>query len=360
MSKDYYNILGVAKGASEDDIKKAFRRLAHEHHPDKGGDAQKFKDVNEAYQVLGDKQKRATYDQFGSAAFEQGGAGGPGGFGDFGGFNFNQGFQGQDFGDLGDILGEMFGFGGASKAKTARGKDIEVDVELTLKEAAFGVERSIRLFKHSTCSRCHGEGAESGTKIINCATCNGQGQVRQAQRSMFGTIQTVVACPTCHGRGKKAEKECALCRGLGVERREETLNVPIPAGIDDGESIRITGGGEGAAYGGKSGDLFVRVHVKQDARFERDGNDVRSDQLVPFSILVLGGSVNVETLDGSVALDIPEGTAAETVFTLRGRGIPFMRSKGRGNHLVRVVPDIPRKLSREQKKILEELRREGL
>ncbi len=340
MPKDYYAILGVAKSASDEEIKKAFRRLAHEHHPDKGGDAQKFKDINEAYQVLGDKQKRATYDRFGSAAFENGGmgAGGPGGFG---GFDFGN-FQGQDFGDLGDILGEMFGFGGVGgrgRRTTNRGKDIEVDVDLTFKEAAFGVDRTIRLFKHVTCSRCKGEGAEPGTKIVTCPTCQGSGQVRQAQRTLFGTVQTATVCPTCHGRGKKPEKECNLCRGLGVERREEKVEVHVPAGIDNDQILKIDGQGEAAPYGGQPGDLFLRMHVKPDPRFERDGNDIHSEVVVPFSTLALGGTITIETLDGPTPLKIPEGTSAETVFTLKGQGIPYLRSRGRGNHLVRVIPE---------------------
>ncbi|HEU0050763.1 MAG TPA: molecular chaperone DnaJ [Patescibacteria group bacterium] len=363
MAKDYYKILGVEKNASEEDIKKAYRRLAHEHHPDKnGGDEKKFKDINEAYQVLGDKQKRATYDQFGSAAFEQGGAGG---FHGFGGFDFSQGQgfpPGADFGDLGDILGEMFGFGGlGGRAKTqTRGKDIEMDLELSFKEAAFGLQKTFSIYKHSICSRCHGDGAEPGSKLESCGTCHGSGQVRQAQRSLFGTIQTVTACPTCHGRGKKPEKDCVQCRGLGVERKEQTMAVTIPGGMDDGEALRVTGEGEAAAYGGKPGDLFLRIHIKPDPRFERDGNDIHSEIQVSLTMLVLGGTISVETLDGTTELSIPEGTPADTVFTLRGKGIPYLRSHGRGNHLIRVIPDIPKHLTREQKRLIEELKREGL
>lgn len=368
MAKDYYSILGVQKGASEDEIKKAFRRLAHEHHPDKGGDQQKFKDVNEAYQVLGDKQKRATYDRFGSAAFEQGGGAGPGGFGGFGG---GQGFGGFDFGnmdadgfgDLGDVLGQMFGFGfggGGGKSRQARGKDVEIEANLLFREAVFGVEKPIKLYKHSTCSRCHGEGAESGTKIVTCSTCNGTGQVRQAQRTPFGTIQMSSVCSDCQGRGKKPEKACNLCRGIGIERREEKVSIAIPAGIADGETLKVTGQGEAAPYGGKAGDLYVRIRVQEDPQFEREGNTIVSHVSAPFTTMTLGGTIEVDTLDGKTTLKIPEGTPPGTVFTLRGKGVPYARSGGRGDQLVRVQPEVPKKLSREQKQLLEELKREGI
>ncbi|MDO8617994.1 MAG: molecular chaperone DnaJ [Candidatus Uhrbacteria bacterium] len=374
MSKDYYKILGVPKSASEDEIKKAFRRLAHEHHPDKGGDQAKFKDLNEAYQILSDKQKRGTYDRFGSAAFD-GSTGSPfngqqGGFGGFqgqgfpGGFEFNfGGGNGQDFGDLGDVLGEMFGFRGAqgSRSKQAHGKDIEMDLELSFREAAFGVaDRSMKLYKYHPCSRCKGDGAEPGTKIKNCETCGGQGQVRQAQRTVFGNVQTVVTCPTCHGRGKKPEKDCSLCRGQGVERREQVLHVQIPAGIQSDEVMKVSGEGEAAPYGGRAGDLYLRIHVKTDPHFEREGNDVRSIISIPYSVLVLGGSIEVETLDGKTSLKIPEATNPGTNFQLRGKGVPYLRSHGRGDHIVTVTTETPKKLTKEQKKLLEELKERGL
>ncbi len=383
MAKDYYHILGVKKDASEDEIKKAFRRLAHEHHPDKGGDQAKFKDLNEAYQILSDKQKRGTYDRFGSAAFDQNAGPGPGGGGGFGGFQgFPGGFSagggsafggefnfgggnGQDFGDLGDVLGEMFGFSGGAGSRrsrtSGRGKDIEMDLELAFREAAFGVaDRSIKLFKYHPCSRCKGDGAEPGTKVKNCDTCGGQGQVKQGQRTMFGTIQTVVTCPACHGRGKKAEKDCSLCRGQGVERREQILHVQIPAGMQSDEVLKITGQGEAAPYGGHAGDLYLRIHVKADPHFEREGNNVLSTASVPYSILVLGGSIEVETLDGKTALKIPEATNPGTNFQLRGKGIPYLRSNGRGDHIVTVTTEAPKKLTKEQKKLLEELKERGL
>ncbi len=360
MSKDYYAILGVAKNASDQEIKKAYRRLAHEHHPDKGGDQQKFKDINEAYQVLGDAQKRGAYDRFGSAAFEQGGMGGGGSAGGFGGFDF-RGFEGaEDLGDLGDVLGQVFGFGGGGRERAARGKDIQVEMELTFREAAFGVERPLRLYKHGVCSRCKGDGAEPGSKIVNCSTCQGTGQVRQAQRTPFGTIQIATSCSTCHGRGKKSEKECHLCRGLGVERREEKVALQIPPGVNDGETLKVAGQGEAAPYGARAGDLYIRLRVKSDPTFDREGYDVLSSVEVPYSVLTLGGTVKVDTLDGATSLKISEHTPPGTVFTLRHQGIKRGHSGARGDHRVEVTAHVPQKLTREQKKILEELRAQGL
>jgi molecular chaperone DnaJ len=363
MAKDFYSILGVSKTASDDEIKKAFRRLAHEHHPDKGGDPSKFKDVNEAYQVLGDKQKRATYDQFGSAAFENGGAGqGPfgGGFGGFPGGGFGFDFNGQDFGDLNDVLGEMFGFsqrGGGSRQK--RGRNIEVDLDLTFREAIFGAEKNIRLYRQTICSNCKGEGAEQGSKLETCAKCSGTGQVKQSQRTMFGTFQSVAQCPDCHGRGQKPEKPCHVCHGYGVEKREENLSIRIPAGVDVDTVLQVEGQGETPSFGGKPGDLLVRVNIKNDERFEREGQDLHSIESVPFTILALGGFIDVETIDGKENIKINEGTPTGTVITLRGKGVPY-RNGGRGNQLIRLEADVPRKLSKEQKTLLEQLRKEGI
>lgn len=373
MSKDYYSILGVSKNASEEEIKKAFRKKAHEHHPDKGGDAQKFKDINEAYQVLGDKKKRAAYDQFGSAAFEQGGpfgggsTGSPfgGGFGQ--GFGFDFGGAGFDFGeagDLGDVLGEMFGMGGAGsrRSRAARGQDIEVDVELSFRESVFGVKRTLNLYKQTSCSRCDMSGAEPGSKIIECATCHGAGEVRESRRTIFGTMQTAVVCSSCHGRGKKSEKLCSRCHGSGTEKREEEIGIEIPAGIDHEQMLKVAGKGEAPPFaksGGRAGDLYVRVRVKPDARFERDGRDIVSTQEVPFTVLALGGSVSIETIDGAISVHLSEGTRSGTVITLRGHGVTFASGR-RGDHHVRITAEIPKKLTKEQKKLLEDLREKGL
>jgi len=357
MAKDYYSILGVPKDAPPEDVKKAFRRLAHEHHPDKGGDAQKFKDVNEAYQVLGDPQKRAQYDKFGSAAFEQGGMGGPGGFGGFdpSGFNVNV----EDFGDLGDILGGMFGFQGRG-GRQRRGQDIEVDVTLEFIESVNGARKEISLYKHDTCSACGGNGAEPGSSLVTCKTCGGKGTVTTLQRTLFGSFQSSQTCMDCFGTGKKPEKACTKCGGVGVERKTVKMSIDIPAGISDGEALKVAGAGENPGQGGKPGDLFVRIRVRSHPTFSREGNDVLSTVHVPYSMLALGGSADIETVDGPGSLKIPDGTQPGTVFKLRGKGIPFLRSRGRGDHLVTVQPIVEKKLSREQRDAVERLRNQGL
>jgi molecular chaperone DnaJ len=360
MPKDFYAILGVSKNASPEEIKKAFRRLAHEHHPDKGGDAQKFKDVNEAYQVLGDDAKRKQYDQFGSAAFENGGMGGPGGFGGFGGFDpsgFN--INMDEMGDLGDMFGSVFGFGGGGR-KQKRGANIEVDVTLDFLESVKGAEKTVRVYKHDACSVCDGSGAEKGSSLVKCKTCDGHGQVQRMQRTIFGTVQVSATCGDCFGTGKIPEKPCSRCKGSGSERQEKELQIEIPAGISEGEAIRIEGQGEHPGKGGKAGDLFVRIHVTSHSLFEREGNDVRSTVYVPYTTLALGGSISVETVDGPGDLKVPEATPSGSVFRLRGKGVPFLRSSGRGDQYVIVQPDVKTKLTKEQKRLLEDLRKEGL
>lgn len=368
-AKDYYAILGVSKTASEDDIKKAFRRLAHEHHPDKGGDQQKFKDVNEAYQILSDKQKRATYDKFGSAAFEQGGAGGAGGFGGgFGGFQGFGGFNGQgfdfenaeQFGDLGDILGQMFGFGGAGggRSREPRGNDIQIDAELSFHEAVFGVKKTVSLYKHVACHTCSGSGAEPGSKLVTCDVCKGAGEIRQAQRTLFGTIQTSSVCSACHGQGKKPEKACHTCKGVGIERTETKLEIPIPAGVSQGEVLKMPGQGEMAPHG-RAGDVYIRLRVKSDPRFRREEFDILSEVHVPYTTLVLGGDIMIETVDGEERVKVHEHTPSGTEVILKGKGVPNQRGS-RGQHRARVIADVPKKLSKEQRRALEALRDEQL
>jgi molecular chaperone DnaJ len=360
MAKDYYAILGVSKTASDDEIKKAFRRLAHQHHPDKGGDPLKFKDVNESYQILSDKQKRETYDRFGSGAFENGGAGQ--GFGGFGGqgFDFNNvHFDASGMGDLGDILGEMFGFGGRAPSGARRGRNIEMDVELTFREAIFGTDKSVKLYRQTKCSTCKGDGAEPGSKIEECKTCSGTGQVKQAQRTMFGVFNTVTTCKDCNGRGKKPEKQCHTCHGYGVEKREESVSLRIPSGVDVDMVLQVAEQGETPVNGGRAGDLLVRIHVKNDPHFERNGHELLSVERVPFSILALGGSIEAETIDGKETIKISEGTTTGTVITLKGKGVPFQRG-GRGEHHVRLEANVPRKLTREQKELLERMKEQGL
>ncbi len=351
MSKDYYHILGIERNASADEIKKAFRKKAHEFHPDKdGGDEAKFKECNEAYQVLSDPKKRQAYDQFGSAAFEQGGGfGGFEGFGNGGGFGgFNA--QGFDMGDLGDIFGEMFGFGGTkTKARGRRGSDIQVDVELSFEEAVFGVDRDITLNRTIRCERCAGFGAEPGAKMKECRACGGSGVIDRVQRTILGQIRTRTACEECRGDGKIPEIKCSACHGIGVEKKQKTLTVSIPAGVDDGQVIRLRGEGEAGAYGGSEGDLFLRIHVGPSKYFTREGNTIRSVAKIGFTQAALGDKIEVKTVDGKVELKIPAGTQSGTEFKLRGKGIAG------GDHIVTVNVVTPKRLSREQKKLLDNL-----
>lgn len=353
MSKDYYHILGISKGASADDVKKAFRELAHKHHPDKaGGNAEKFKEINEAYQVLSNPQKRAQYDQFGSAAFEQGGFGQ--GFGGFGGAQF-------DMGDLSEMFGEMFGMGRQrSNVKSQRrGNDIEVTVPLTFSEAAFGVEKTVELYKPSACSACSGTGIPPGAKLQTCKTCGGQGRVRQVQRTILGSFEAVATCSACDGVGNVPEKTCSSCGGTGVVKETKKLTVKIPAGIDDGETIRISGEGEAGFRGGRSGDLYLHARVSPDKRFVRKGFDVFSQIEIPFSEAALGAVKVVETLDGPVDLKVPASIQSGEEIRLKGKGIVRLGSSGRGDHYVRVIVETPKSPSRRAKDLLQQLREEG-
>jgi molecular chaperone DnaJ len=362
MAKDYYDILGVSKTATDDEIKKAFRRAAHQHHPDKGGDPAKFKDVNEAYQVLGDKQKRSAYDRFGDAAFNQGGAPG-GGFGGFGGFpgggfgNINV----EDFGDLGDVLGEMFGFagGGARRGGKPRGRDLQIQIDLDFKEAAFGITKSINLVRQVACRDCDGSGAEKGSEQKTCTDCDGKGRVTEAQRTIFGTFQTAKTCERCLGKGKIPEKQCKTCIGSGVTRGEESVEVAIPPGIETNSLLRVTGKGDVAAHGGTAGDLYLNVRVKPHPYFIREGNDIVATVTIPFTVLALGGDIEIETLDGKERTSVSSGTPAGTELAIKNKGIPY-RDGRRGAHRVTLQPEVPKKLTREQKDLLKKIREEGL
>jgi molecular chaperone DnaJ len=368
MSKDYYKILGIDKNASTEEVKKAFKKAAMQHHPDKPtGNEAKFKEANEAYQVLSDKEKRARYDQFGSDFEQQGGFGGGmswedlmrasrGQGGNGGGFEFN--FGGQDFGD---IFGDLFGMGGGRSrggAQRARGRDIQVDVELDFKEAAFGVERDVRLRKQDTCDVCKGNGAEPGSKMEKCDTCKGQGQVVQNQRTFLGNMQTVATCPTCQGRGEHSSKKCKHCNGNGVENKESTIKVKIPAGIDEGQSIRITGKGEAAPHGGTSGDLYVLTHIKPSKEFHREDFDIYVDKEISYPQAVLGDTIEVPTLEGTIKILVPEGTESGQLIRLKGKGITHLGSTSRGDEFVRVKIKVPKKVSKTAKKLLEELKTE--
>ncbi|MEK7158592.1 MAG: molecular chaperone DnaJ [Patescibacteria group bacterium] len=362
MSKDYYSILEVSRDASAEEIKKAFRKKAHELHPDKqGGDEAKFKEVNAAYQVLSDSEKRKQYDQFG-ATFDQAG-GGSGGAGirweDFvrqaGSGGGSQGFQGADF-DLGDIFGDFFGSSRSrSQRRVARGEDIQVDVEVTFEDAVFGTTKSFELYKMVKCSVCRGNRAEPGTPIETCATCQGSGVVQRIQTTLLGQMRTQAVCPSCQGEGKMAKAPCRRCSGGGVERSNVKMDVAIPAGIEDGQSIRLSGEGEAALGGGVSGDLYVRVRVQRSVEFERDGADVYSTVFMTFTQASLGAKIAIRTLDGEGVLKIPAGTPSEKMFRLKHKGVMKLHGGGRGDHFVKVQIKIPSRLSGREKRLLHEL-----
>lgn len=358
MTKDYYSILGVDKKASQDDIKKAFRKLAHKYHPDKsGGDDAKFKEVSEAYAVLGDEKKRREYDTYGQA-FAGPGAGAGGG-NPFGGFDFSQ-FQ-QGFGnggvefDLGDIFGEMFG---ARAARAPRGRDISIDVEVPFKDAVFGTTRTVLIGKVAECETCAGSGAKPGTELETCATCNGAGKVHETRNSILGQFTSVRACPQCLGTGKVPKVKCPTCHGQGVHRREEEVHANIPAGIDNGEMIRMPGKGE-AVKGGVAGDLYVKVHVKPHPVFTREGMNLVMDMPVKLTDALLGTVVPIETLDGkTLEVKVPAMKNAHEQLRVRGRGVPI--EGGRGDLIIRLTTAMPQKLSHKAKKAVEELKNEGL
>lgn len=354
MSKrDYYEVLGVSKDASADEIKKAFRRLAVQHHPDKeGGDEAKFKEINEAYDVLKDSDKRQRYDRFGHAGV--GGASGGYGGNPFEGFG---GFQGQninfDFGEgLGDIFSQFFGGGGRNRGPQ-KGRDVEVQLQLTFEEAVFGLEHELSLELEDTCTHCKGKTVEPGHEMKTCPTCKGAGQQTRVMNTMFGAIQQSVVCDECEGRGKVPEKKCTVCRGTGTQRQKRSIKLKIPAGIDDGATIRLSGHGEAIGHGEK-GDLYVHIRVKAHKKFTREGDIILSDEHVSMVDAALGTEIDVETVDGVVRMKIPAGTQSGTDFKLSGHGVPHMRSDRRGPHIVNVIVDTPTKLSRKQKKLLED------
>jgi len=368
MAKDYYNILGVDRGASDDEIKKAYRKLAHKHHPDKtGGDAEKFKEINEAYQVLSDKTKRGQYDQYGQT-FEQAGRGGAGGFsGGFEGFDFGsfggQGGQGFNFGEgFEDIFSDIFGgaFGGRTRDGRKAGRDIQVDVEISFEEMVRGAHREVDLYRPVTCDVCKGSGAEPGSSEETCSTCKGSGRVRKSVQSIFGSFSQVAACSTCGGSGKIISKKCHKCGGDGRVKEQRKVGIDIPAGISHGQTISIHGMGEAGERGAASGDLFVVVHVKPQESFVREGNNIVSKRKITFSQAALGDKIDVETIDGNITMKVPAGTQSGEVFRIKGKGVPELRKSSRGDHLVKITVEIPKNLSRAQRKIVEELGKEGL
>ncbi len=348
--KDYYKILGVDKKASKEEIKKAFRKLAHKHHPDKGGDEAKFKEASEAFQVLSDDAKRAQYDQFGEAGM--GGGSGFGGF-DFSGFQ-NAGNGGFEF-DLGDLFGDFFGGQGRGPR---RGRDISVDIQITFSEAVFGTERKILLHKQGLCDVCGGTGAERGSSMKDCSTCQGKGKIHEVKRSILGSFSTVKTCETCHGSGKVPEKKCANCSGLGVLKKNEEISLKIPAGIENGEMVRMSGQGEAIASG-VPGDLYIKVHVERDKNWQRDGWNLQTEIKIKLSEALLGGERSLSTLEGDIKLKIPAGTNNGDWLRLKGKGVPE-RGGRRGDLLVKVKVQLPASLSRKAKKLIEELADEGI
>lgn len=353
--RDYYEVLGVDKGASADEIKKSYRRLAVQYHPDKeGGSEEKFKELNEAYQILSNPDKRQRYDQFGhagvgsSAASDSGGAGGFGGWG-----------QGQrvnvDFGDLGlgDIFESFFGsgFGSRQRGGTRRGRDLEEEVSLSFEEAIFGTDKELYMAVDEPCTHCKGTTVEPGHEMKECSTCQGSGQVTQVHNTILGQIRQTQTCPTCKGRGQVPEKTCTVCKGSGVEREHKDVKIKIPPGVDDGATIRLKEYGDAIANG-QRGDLFVHIKVKPHKKFTREGDLILSEETVSMSQAALGTSLKVATVEGAKTLKIPAGTQPGTDFKLKGLGVPHLRGNGRGDQIVSIKVEIPKKLSKKQQELL--------
>ena len=353
--RDYYEVLGVSKGASDDEIKKAYRKMAKEYHPDlHPGDKEaeaRFKEVGEAYEVLSDAQKKSRYDQFGHAGVDPNFGAGGGGWG--GGVNV-------DFGDIGDIFSSFFGggFGGGGRRQNPnaprQGSDAGVNVFISFEEAAKGCKQKVSVQRITHCEECGGSGAQKGTSPVTCPDCGGSGQVARQQRTPFGVMQTQTACPRCSGRGRIIEKPCSACGGQGRVRKTEEMGVNIPAGIDDGQVITIPGKGNAGQNGGPFGDLNVQVSVRPHDLFERDGYDVWCDLPITFTQAALGAEVDAPTLDGKMEVTIKEGTQPGEVIRVRGKGIPYLRGRGVGDLFLRVTVEVPKGLNKEQKKLLQE------
>jgi len=351
--RDYYEVLGVSKGASDDEIKKAYRKMAKEYHPDlHPGDKEaeaKFKEVGEAYEVLSDAQKKSRYDQFGHAGVDPNFGAGGGGWG--GGVNV-------DFGDIGDIFSSFFGsgFGGGGRRQNPnaprQGSDAGVNVFVSFEEAARGTKKKVSVERICTCDECGGNGAKKGTSPVNCPQCGGSGQVARQQRTPFGVMQTQSACPRCQGRGRIVENPCTACNGQGRVRRKTEVGVNIPAGIDDGQVITIPGHGNAGTNGGPAGDLQVQVSVRPHPIFERDGFNIWYELPITYAQAALGAEVEIPTLDGKIPFTIKEGTQPGDVLRVRGKGIPYLRGRGIGDLLLKVVVEVPKNLSKEQEKLL--------
>lgn len=353
MGKDYYEILGLGKEATKEEIKKAYKKLAKKYHPDINKDpsaADKFKEINEAAAVLGDDEKRKRYDQFGSA---------DAGFQGFSGFDSSDFFSGFESFDFGDIFDQFFG--GARRGRRggpARGSDLRYDMEITLEDAAFGTEKNIVIPKLETCEKCEGTGAKSKSDIKTCPECNGSGVVRNTRRTPFGVFATTTRCSRCRGQGKIVKEFCDFCDGAGRVEKNKKIEVTIPAGVDDGSKLRITGGGEAGEQGGPSGDLYIVIHVKDHDTFKRDGKNIHLTVSISFTQAALGDEIEVPTLTGKAKLKIPVGTQPGTVFRMRGKGIKSLRGFGTGDEMVLVDVEVPKKLNKKQKELVQKLHEE--
>ena len=353
-NKDYYKSLGIEKGASEADIKRAFKKLALQYHPDRNPDdkeaEEKFKEINEAYQVLSDPEKKDRYDKYGTADFAEG-------FGGYGG----EGFGGFGFSDLGDIFGDIFGgggfggFGGGSRRNPnapRKGNDIETTITLTFEESISGVEKDIDVTKHENCDTCGGTGTKSGTSAKSCDICGGKGVVTETANTAFGSFSTQKTCRKCGGKGTIIENPCATCHGTGKVRKNKKITIKVPAGVDSGNVIPLRGQGEPGENGGPNGDLFVNIRVLASQQFERRGFDIYVEQHISFPKATFGTDIDVHTVDGDVSYKVPAGTQSGTVFRLKGKGVPYVNGQGRGDQYVKVIVDIPRKLTDKQKEAL--------
>lgn len=360
MSKrDYYEVLGVPKDASERDLKKAYRKLAMKYHPDRNPDNKesedKFKEINEAYEILSDSEKRSRYDQYGHAGFSNGGPGGGSGFG-----GFDDIFGGSGFGGFEDIFGDIFGSSrGRRKSGPQKGADLRYRMNISFEEAAFGAEKEVKIQRDEECDTCSGTGAKPGTSKKTCNVCNGTGEIREVQRTMFGNMMNVRPCHTCSGTGKIIETPCKSCSGSGSVKKSKTINIKIPAGVDEGSTIKLHGEGEMGLKGGPRGDLYVILNVMPHKIFKREGYDIYCEIPITFVQAALGDELEVPTIDGKVKYKIAEGTQSGTVFRLKGKGVKHIRSDIRGDQYVKVVIETPKNLTAKQKEILKEFAKES-
>lgn len=342
IKRDYYEVLGVSRDASQDEMKKAYRRLAFQYHPDRNKDKDaedRFKEINEAYETLSNPEKRAAYDRYGHAAAPQ----------------FGRGFEGFDFGDLGTIFDTFFGGVRARRAAPERGADLWYNLTISFEEALFGCEKELEVVRSESCSLCHGTGSEPGSQPARCPSCNGTGEIRRTQRGFFGQFTNITTCERCHGEGRIITKPCARCGGLGKEHRVRNIVVTIPAGIDDGITIRLSGEGDSGSRGGPPGNLYVTLSVAEHEFLKRDGDDIIYDLAINFAQAALGAEIEVPTVDGGLTLNIPPGAQSGRTFRIRGKGVPHFRGRGRGDQIVRVHVVTPESLDEEQKKLFREL-----